>query len=613
MLPVGVEKEERGESVPYGGEFWKRVLSDEDEGGVSAGAANPGLGTPVDLTSVIERACHAWKDRRVRGAGYRAALVSGGFRLDTEAPRSVGAVVRTHLPDEAVLDSEWVIAGNVAQRVIGAESGLIEHLEARGEGMALTWILPSALPGERRHFRVELEVAGLSHTGGTASGHHFAGADGLARVRVGSVLLVDTAGKTRAVDTRYDERLGRLVIEIPEKVLGQAVYPLAIDPAIGPEFGIDGAAGELAPAAAPEVATNGESYLVVSEAEVVDGVQILRQIRGTLLSRDGTVIKHFKIGGLETVESGSYRAILPAVASNGTDYLVVWSDNRSRRPCNCRPPPDDLMGARVDGRGAVMDPEGFVITNVDERHLFPDVASDGQDYLVVWEHGVPGEFTKIRAKTVGADGTVSDPSQPGVELGLLGTQVHPRVAYTRGIFLVVWGIGANFPGAILVDRAGDPIGEAFAVGPDQRNLAFPQVGANGSGFLVVWRQQVPGGQDVYGTLVSPEGEVGVPEGRVIGEDVDFVDSSMAVSGSGGGFLVQWVAGGVLRGACVLANGQVSGTEGEILSLPAVTRKVVSAPRLDSGGLERCSLCRRRDPIDSFCGASRRRESAGIAR
>ena len=67
----------------------------------------------------------------------------------------------------------------------------------------------------------------------------------------------------------------------------------------------------------------------------------------------------------------------PAVAFDGTNYLVVWEDSRAAQA--------DVYGARVTTSGQVVDDQGGIPIGVaDSFQVAPDVAVSGTSYLVVW-------------------------------------------------------------------------------------------------------------------------------------------------------------------------------------------------------------------------------------
>ena len=58
--------------------------------------------------------------------------------------------------------------------------------------------------------------------------------------------------------------------------------------------------------------------------------------------------------GLPLSKASSSQGV-PAIATNGTDYLVVWNDTRTGTA--------DVFGARVTAAGVVLDTAGFPIAN----------------------------------------------------------------------------------------------------------------------------------------------------------------------------------------------------------------------------------------------------------
>lgn len=69
------------------------------------------------------------------------------------------------------------------------------------------------------------------------------------------------------------------------------------------------------------------------------------------------------------------------VASNGTDFLVVWGDDRQ-----------GVRAARVAPSGQVLDSAPLAINSYG-RNTYPSVASDGRNFVVIWDYltnGAPG-------------------------------------------------------------------------------------------------------------------------------------------------------------------------------------------------------------------------------
>src|SRR5262249_642917 len=123
---------------------------------------------------------------------------------------------------------------------------------------------------------------------------------------------------------------------------------------------------------------------------------------------------------------------MPAAAYDGQNYFVVWSDTRGADP--------DVYGARVTPDGQGLDPLGIPISTAPGAPLAPNVAFDGQNYLVVWldKHTATATdpyFAQIYGSRVTPAGVVLDEipifTQPGF-------WQPPAIAFGGGSYLVVW-------------------------------------------------------------------------------------------------------------------------------------------------------------------------------
>jgi len=239
----------------------------------------------------------------------------------------------------------------------------------------------------------------------------------------------------------------------------------------------------------PKVAFDGTNYLLVWADYRNTG--LYSDIYGARVTRAGVVLD---AGGI-AISTASGNQQYPAVAFDGTNYLVVWSSG-------------GVHGARVTQAGVVLDAGGIAISAGGR----PAVAFDGANYLVVWENPPGPTFIDIYGSRVSPTGAVLDPSGIAISTAMLA-QERPVVAFDGTNYLVAWQDSRSWPfddiyGA-RVSRAAavlDPAGIAVCTAPnDQSN---PAVAFDGFNYAILWQDaRSDSSKDVYGVRMSPAGVV----------------------------------------------------------------------------------------------------------
>lgn len=341
-------------SVPHGHEFW------------ADGADR--RGAELDFERVADRVRAAV---RPDGAGVlRAAMTAAAARVDAGGV-FVKPVVRGCDCELNIRSGAWrvggaagagnalerVVVGDTVQALLDANIGLVEHVQFRPDGLEISWVLNEA-PGDGP---VELRArfAGARVGEPDADGRFALLGDGDKRIgRVHPVRVVDADGRMHRLNARPagDE----LAIVVPPEVLANAAYPLAVDPFV--EFDVADIDAKI---------TDFGGFLRVAAnnpADPLDRMYLL--VFGSHEKNDPNI---------------------PGMANAALDWgnARIWVSRVSAH-----------TGDNLDPQGILLEE---VVCAVDETLTGSvDVASNGADFVVVWENtGV------IRAQRVNADGTVA--------------------------------------------------------------------------------------------------------------------------------------------------------------------------------------------------------------
>jgi hypothetical protein len=290
------------------------------------------------------------------------------------------------------------------------------------------------------------------------------------------------------------------------------------------------------------VATGRSNYFAVWADERIGRSQAF----GTSLGPDGVPSGP---GTLLTRSANQQRGT--AIAFDGTNHLVVWSDSRSGAR-------DEIMATRLTPSGRRVDGSDILVSGGGSGWS-PSVVYDG-DFVVAWQEN--NRVFLARVDTAGnvVGPPIALPEPPGGQF-LAGFAL---AANHLGV-LVTWtdvSRGESAVRAVRVARDGaildtTPIVVATAPGIFG-GLGTGSVGSDGQSFLVAWPQS---GGGVRGTLIAADGTVQQPGGSPIAAGAD--PWSIAVAWNGRRYLVVWnnAVGGELdvNAARVAADGAVQDT------------------------------------------------------
>jgi hypothetical protein len=278
-----------------------------------------------------------------------------------------------------------------------------------------------------------------------------------------------------------------------------------------------------------EIAFDGNNYLVVWEDHRV----LPGEIYGARVTQSGEVLdpNGFPISTALNSQSD------PSVAFDGTNYLVVWKDERSAAD------EYDIYGARVNPSGVVLDPNGIAISTDTNSQGNPSIDFDGTNYLVVWTDGRNGEDNDIYGARISPSGVVLDSSGFAISTAV-DDQLCPGLAFDGENYLVVWGDYRNIYGArvsrsgILLDTT-EIIISTHASGLFRFTLCVAFCGSN---YLAAWLDsRFEEFYNVFGSRVSPSGIVLDTAGINISKSGNSqgLESGSSVAFDGTNYLVVW--------------------------------------------------------------------------
>jgi hypothetical protein len=213
----------------------------------------------------------------------------------------------------------------------------------------------------------------------------------------------------------------------------------------------------------PAVAFNGTNYLVAWAASKV-GTYTTRVV-GTRVDSTGSVLDPSGLSIAEGIELGS-EAGKPALASNGTDWVAAWSGyEASDYPIYAR---------RVLANGSLPEPATLLTTHADWWERNVAAASDGADYLIV------SSGSSLRGSRFSASGTHLGTQTISESVG----GAPPAVAFNGTNYLVAWAEDSTFMQLARVSPAGAVLGTTSRSGSSLSS--WPTLASNGVDWFLAW-------------------------------------------------------------------------------------------------------------------------------
>ena len=194
----------------------------------------------------------------------------------------------------------------------------------------------------------------------------------------------------------------------------------------------------------------------------------------------------------------------PAVGFDGKNFLAVWEDDRDGYT--------DIYGARVTPGGTVLDPDGIAICTAQNNQYSPAIAFDGTNYLVAWEDCRSDTSGDIYGARVTPGGAVLDPNGVAISRCCGPAAVSGRGLCRRELPRGVGGLPQRRLGYLR--HAGDARRHRaqyrrhrhLAVASYQQSILPSALTARTISWCGTIRATAPS-YDIYGARVTPGGQV----------------------------------------------------------------------------------------------------------
>jgi hypothetical protein len=236
-------------------------------------------------------------------------------------------------------------------------------------------------------------------------------------------------------------------------------------------------------------------------------------IFGVLVDANGQVLPPGEI----SIAADNIWHVFPNVSFDGTNFLVVWQVGDS----GAAGPPSHIYGARVSQSGAVLDNPAIAVSTFSSGQYSPAVAFDGTNYLVIWQDGrdtaagnPPSDIYGARVSPSGVlvDGTAAS---GGVAIDIGGSQVRefPQLVFSGSDYLVAWSdfgyavggatgvrLAQVTPSLTVTTPAGGLMASGAPPASSQSEFAFPILAVQSNAAAIVFLNNANGAKSILGMM-----------------------------------------------------------------------------------------------------------------
>jgi hypothetical protein len=323
------------------------------------------------------------------------------------------------------------------------------------------------------------------------------------------------------------------------------------------------------------LASDGANFLLVTHHTLSNPLTL--NWVGTLLARDGTIIKTFDITA--PVNPVAVTAGAAAAAYDGSNYLVVYVPD-----LNPGGQPDTLEAIRISPAGTILGP-AITVAPAIQASSSCAMAFDGTNYLLIYllfsDTNSPQLLGELLSPTTGQP---LGPSFPIAPAG--GSQDSPALAFDGTNYLVAWEELQSAASLGLDAARVSPAGAVLDASPlrllDTSALptsnftpsAYPAVSFDGTNYLVAYQDVRTGGVTISASRVSSSGKLldgsSTQPGIVVTSDPTLRAQRLGTAFLGGQYWLIWQSyssGSSLFGARVSTGGLLvsPGTNGFVLN------------------------------------------------